>query len=125
MQHKPLSYCIACIWLINGFFCKVLNLTPRHEQIVARILGADYARPLTIIIGLLEVGMGAWIISGKWRRLNFTLQILIVAFMNILEYVLASDLLLWGKLNALFAFIFICFLYYIEFHINRKSATNI
>ena len=37
--HQVLHYLIAAVWLANGLFCKVLNLVPRHQQIVARILG--------------------------------------------------------------------------------------
>jgi len=42
-----LNYCIAIIWLLNGLFCKVLNLVPRHQEIVARILGSTHSRALT------------------------------------------------------------------------------
>ena len=57
--NKALTLLISVVWLANGLFCKVLNLVPRHEQIVARILGEDYSRPLTILIGLSEVLMAA------------------------------------------------------------------
>src|SRR5688572_10761350 len=102
--HKLLTYFIAAVWVANGLFCKVLNLVPRHQQIVARILGDDYARPLTLLIGLSEIGMAICILSGIKSRLNAMLQILIIATMNILEFMLVPDLLLWGKVNSIFAF---------------------
>jgi hypothetical protein len=34
---------------------------------------------------------------------------------------LASDLLLWGKLNALFAFLFVLVVYFNEFYLNKKQ----
>jgi len=37
--YTIVTYLIAAVWLVNGLFCKVLHLTPRHERIVARILG--------------------------------------------------------------------------------------
>jgi len=49
--HKILNLAIAAIWIVNGLFCKVLNLVPRHQQIVARILGSEYSRLFTIVIG--------------------------------------------------------------------------
>jgi len=114
------SYFIAAVWLVNGLFCKVLNLVPRHELIVARILGNGYSRELTILIGAAETGMALWILSKIKTRLNSILQIVIVGTMNTIEFVLAPDLLLWGRLNALFAFLFIVLIYYNEFQRYRK-----
>ncbi|MEP6795220.1 MAG: DoxX-like family protein, partial [Saprospiraceae bacterium] len=53
-SHKILTYFIATIWVANGLFCKVLNLVPRHQEIVARILGNNHSRLLTFLIGLSE-----------------------------------------------------------------------
>jgi hypothetical protein len=36
--YKLLNYLIAAVWLVNGLFCKVLGLVPRHQEIVATIL---------------------------------------------------------------------------------------
>ena len=119
--YKILTYFIAAVWIANGLFCKVLNLVPRHEQIVARILGDDYSRPLTIIIGLSEIIMAVWILSGYKTRLNAIAQITVVATMNTLEFILVPDLLIWGKLNSLFAFIFILVVYYNEIYFNKKQ----
>ena len=119
--YNILTYCIATVWIANGLFCKVLNLVPRHEQIVARILGDDHSRLLTILIGLSEIIMAVWILSGYKTKLNAIAQITVVATMNILEFILVPDLLLWGKLNSLFAFIFILIVYFNEFYFNKKQ----
>jgi hypothetical protein len=119
-KHKFLNYSISTVWIANGLFCKVLDLVPRHRQIVASILGEDLSKPLTILIGLSEIGMAIWIISRRWTKLNAVLQILIIATMNVLEFSLVPDLLLWGKANALFAFMFILLIYYNEFNLNKK-----
>src|SRR5258705_5486250 len=111
-KHKLLNYFIAAVWLINGLFCKVLNLVPRHQQIVARILGSEHARLLTFLIGLSEIVMAIWILSNVKTRLNTIAQILVIAAMNTLEFFLVPDLLLWGRANAVFAFIFIIIIYY-------------
>lgn len=120
--HKLLTYCIAAVWIANGLFCKVLNLVPRHEQIVARILGNDYSRILTILIGLSEIFMAIWILTGFKTRINALVQIAVVATMNTLEFILVPDILLWGKLNSMFAFLLILIIYYNEFHLNKKIA---
>jgi hypothetical protein len=111
---------IATVWMINGLFCKVLNLVPRHQEIVARILTTDNARSLTLIIGIAETGMAAWIVSGIRKRFNAVLQIVLIATMNTIEFIQASDLLLWGRANAIFAFAFILLIYYNEFRVDNK-----
>ena len=120
--HKILTYFIATVWVANGLFCKVLNLVPRHQEIVARILGNEHSRLLTILIGLSETLMTVWILSGIKTRLNAATQILVIATMNTLEFILVPDLLLWGKANSIFAFIFILLIYYYEFRLNKKLA---
>ena len=118
--NKALTLLISVVWLANGLFCKVLNLVPRHEQIVARILGEDYSRPLTILIGLSEVLMAVWVLSKFKSKLNTIMQIIVVLTMNTLEFILVPDLLLWGRLNSLFALLFISLVYYNEFVLNKK-----
>lgn len=124
IKHRVSTFLIALVWLINGFLCKVLNLVPRHEQIVARILGENYSRLFTIIIGLLEIGMAIWVLTRYQAKLNALTQICIVAAMNILEFILVPDLLLWGRFNALFALLFIVFIYYNEFVINKEPKAQ-
>ena len=120
--HKLLTFCIAAIWFINGLFCKVLNLVPRHQQIVASILGSQYSRIFTMLIGLSETAMAIWILSSIKTRLNAISQIIIIAVMNTLEFFLVPNLLLWGKFNSVFAFLLIIAIYYNEFYLNKKLA---
>lgn len=105
------KYSIPLVWLLNGLLCKVLNLVPRHSEIVARILGEEFSSPITIAIGVSEILMAVWILSGIQPKLNIFVQIGIVAIMNIIEFTQAPDLLLWGKLNSFFAFLFIAVVY--------------
>lgn len=118
--HRTLTYLIAFVWLINGLFCKVLNLVPRHREIVGRILVYDHAQLLTLLIGILETVMAIWIISAMYPKLNSFVQILVIASMNALEFILVPDLLLWGRANAFFALLFILLIYFNEFHLHRK-----
>jgi hypothetical protein len=120
--HRLLTYSIATIWLANGLFCKVLNLVPRHQQIVAKILGNEHSRLLTIVIGCSEIFMVIWILSNIKSRLNALIQIIIIATMNTLEFILVPELLLWGKVNAIFAFILILSVYFNEFYLNKKLS---
>ena len=121
--HKIATAFIALVWIVNGLFCKVLNMEPRHEEIVQRITSFD--RPsayyLTFLIGISEIIMAIWIISRILPKLNAITQIVIIATMNILEFTLASDLLLWGRFNVVFAFLFMLIIYFNEFHLSKKT----
>ena len=110
-----LNFLIALVWLVNGLLCKVLALVPRHQRIVARILGENHSAMRTKVIGASEVVMALWIVSGIRPTLNAIMQIVIIAVMNVMEFVLAPDLLLWGRFNAVFAFLFILLIFYNEF----------
>jgi hypothetical protein len=55
-------------------------------------------------------------------RLNTITQIIVIATMNTIEFILVPDLLLWGRFNALFALLFILLIWYNEFHL-RKEVT--
>lgn len=119
--NQSLTLLFAAIWLMNGLFCKVLNLVPRHQAIVARILGDSHARLFTILIGCSEIIMAVWILSGLWRRINALTQIAVIATMNTLEFFLVPDLLLWGRWNAFFALLLILAIYLNEFHLRPKQ----
>ena len=122
--HRIVTVFIALVWITTGLFCKVLNMVPRHEEIVQRILSLD--RPsayfITMLIGIFEILMAIWIISRIKTKLNAISQIIIIATMNVLEFILAPDLLLWGRFNSLFAFLFILIIYFNEFHLNKKTT---
>lgn len=122
---KWLTYFIAMVWIVNGLLCKVLNLVPRHQEIVSRILDISDARFYTLLIGIVETAMGLWILSGILSRLNAITQIVIIAGMNALEFVLAPDLLLWGKFNALYAGIFIIVIFCNEFILGNRMVDEV
>lgn len=124
-KYNLSKYFIAIVWLVNGLFCKVLNFVPRHQQIVSEILSHNNARLLTLLIGISEIGMTVWILSGFKTRLNAITQIVIIAAMNSLEIFIVPDLLLWGKANAAFAFMFIILIYYNEFYLNKDAVLHI
>ena len=123
--NQYLNYLIAAVWIANGLFCKVLNLVPRHQEIVARIIGNAHAGVLTRMIGFAEIAMALWILSGIRTKLNAITQVVVIATMNSLEFILAPDLLLWGRFNALFAFLFILLIVYNEFYLRNRQTQQI
>lgn len=108
-MRTPLRILIAAVWLVMGLGAKVLGLAPRHREIVSRILGEEHADTLTLVIGLGEILLAAWILSGRYPRLCVAVQIGLVATMNVIESTLARDLLLFGRWNLLVAVAFMVF----------------
>lgn len=94
---------------------------PRHQQIVGRILNEEHARTLTLLIGIAEIIMAIWVLSKFKAKLNAIAQILLVISMNIIEFILVPDLLLWGHLNLLFALLFAGLIYYNTFSKNHHN----
>lgn len=120
-KYSLINVLIAAVWLVNGLLCKVLNLVPRHQEIVKEILSTEYAGLLTILIGIAEVVMTVWILSNYKPKWNAVIQIVIIAVMNIIEFTMVPHLLLWGRLNIVFAAMFIALIYFNEFHLNKKQ----
>lgn len=118
--RKILSYIIAAVWGINGLI-KIFNIVPRHQQIVAEILGSSSFGILTKAIGLGEMLLAIWILTSIKSRLCAWFQVIIVMLMNTLEFFLAPDLLLFGKLNIVLATIFCLVILYQEYGFRTKS----
>ena len=98
-----------------------MHLVPRHEQIVGQIIGTSSAGTFTFWIGIGETALGIWILTGKRMKETAVIQILLIGTMNTLEFMMVPELLLWGKLNALFAFLFILVIYINAFLVQRDA----
>ena len=61
---------LASLWLHQGLWAKILGRDPSHREIVARMPGmkASTARVATTAIGVVEVCMAAWVLSGRRPR---------------------------------------------------------
>lgn len=109
--------------MVNGLVFKTLNIVPRHQQIVARILGESYALEITKAIGFAEMLMAFWVLSRIRSKLCAVVQIITVGSMNILEFVLAPDLLLFGRANIVVASVFMAVVYADAFVLSRKDGS--
>jgi uncharacterized membrane protein YphA (DoxX/SURF4 family) len=112
---------ICLVWAANGLLCKLLNLVPRHQEIVGRILGEQHAWLFTKAIGMSELLMVAWILSRIKSRFCAVFQMVIVGVMNIIEFILVPDLLLFGRMNIVFASMFIALIYFNEFVLDKSK----
>lgn len=124
MRRPLLTTLICLVWFANGLFCKVLNLVPRHQEIVTRILGEQHSWLFTKAIGVSEMLMVVWILSRIKSRFCAIFQMVVVGSMNILEFILAPDLLLFGRMNIVFAAIFIGLIYVNEFIVVKRKIVN-
>jgi len=115
--QRIIDFLLGSVWLVMGLYCKLLGQVPRHEQIVAQILGPEHATAWTRAIGIGEILLGLWIAAGWRRKTSATLQISLVMLMNALEIWRAGDLLLWGPANFLFALMFCALVYWNAFRL--------
>lgn len=113
--HHIITWFIIAVWVLNGLFAKILSIVPRHEQIVSKILSVDYSRILIVMIGVGELFVALWIMSKLKSKWCAWFQILIVMCMNVLEFVLVPELLLFGRVNLLLAILFCVLIYWNEF----------
>lgn len=121
--YKILTIFIASVWLINGIYAKILGFVPRHELIVEKILQTQHAKTLIIFIGIAEIFMAIWILSGKHSKINAISQAFIILLMNILEFTFAPELLLWGKWNLIFSCLFVALILWNEFYLNKNAKS--
>jgi hypothetical protein len=124
LPHILATIIIASVWYVNGFFCKILNFVPRHQEIVGRILGVEHAWVFTKVIGVSEVFMVIWILSRIKSRFCAISQMVIVGTMNVIEFILTPDLLLFGRMNIVFASFFIVLIYLNEFIFGKRATIN-
>jgi len=122
--HITLNLLVAAVWIANGLFCKVLNMVPRHQLIVARILGASHAELFTKAIGISEILMAVWILSRIKPKFCAVTQMFVIGLMNTIEFILAPDLLLFGHINAIVAACFITIIYLNEFVLIKPGNTK-
>lgn len=84
----------AAVWIVFGLVFKVLHFVPRHERIVAAVLGDSVSGPVTLAVGVAETLLGVWILSKRWPRTCAAVQTMAILSMNALELSLAREHLL-------------------------------
>jgi uncharacterized membrane protein YphA (DoxX/SURF4 family) len=89
-----LQLLIGAVWIFHGLYSKLLRGIPRHRAIVARVLGETHADLATNVVGVGEIVLGVWALTG-WQRVPCAVvQTLGLIAMNALEIALAADLLI-------------------------------
>ena len=88
---------VAATWLVHGLFNKLLGGSPRHLAIVQAVpgLGGSTGEHVLTVVGVFEVALALWVLTGWTPVLCAAAQTLALMSMNILELTYARDLLLW------------------------------
>ncbi len=88
---------VASVWLIHGLFNKLLHFSPRHLLIVQSVPGLAGARGEIVLtaVGLFEVGLALWVVSGWAAGACAAIQTVVLLSMNVVELSVARSLLLW------------------------------
>ena len=92
---------VGAVWLVFGVVFKAFDVVPRHRQIVARVLGERWSRPVILLVAAGEATLGAWMIAGRLLVPCVALQTAAIVTMNALELRYARDLLLAPRLMLL------------------------
>jgi uncharacterized protein YqjF (DUF2071 family) len=88
---------VAAVWLVHGLFNKLLAGSPRHLAIVQSVpgLGGVTGERVLTAVGVAEVAIALWVLSGWRPRLCAATQTLALLSMNLVELTYARPLLLW------------------------------
>lgn len=94
---RTLRLSVASVWLVHGLYNKLLGGSPRHLAIVQSVPGLAGAAGVRMVtaVGLFEVAIALWILSGRWARRCAATQTAALLSMNVVELTFARHLLLW------------------------------
>lgn len=75
---------VALVWLYEGLWCKLMGRMPHQVDVVAAhpLFGPRSARAVLYAIGVVEVGLAAWVLSGWEPRFAALIQTLLLVGMN-------------------------------------------
>jgi uncharacterized membrane protein YphA (DoxX/SURF4 family) len=80
-----LRFTVAAVWLYHGLWNKLLSPAGRHAEIVqsAQVLAGIPQATMLIIIGVVEVTVAVWVLSGAAPRVAATVQTVLLILMNV------------------------------------------
>jgi uncharacterized membrane protein YphA (DoxX/SURF4 family)/SAM-dependent methyltransferase len=105
---RLLAALVASVWLYHGLVNKLLDGEPRHLAIVQAVpgLAGTAGEAVLALVGVAEVLLAAWVLSGVLPRTCAAAQALFLLPMSALELAFARQHLLWPAmlvpLNLLF-----------------------
>jgi uncharacterized membrane protein YphA (DoxX/SURF4 family) len=96
ITDKSVRPLVAAVWLVHGLYNKLLGGSPRHLAIVQSVLGlaGSAGERVLTMVGLFEVALALWILSGRAPRRCAATQTVVLLSMNVVELTFARHLLL-------------------------------
>lgn len=84
MTSLVIRSAVAGVWLYEGLWCKLLGREARQVEIVANVpfLSPGLARGFIKVLGLVEVGLGVWALSGVMPVLCALAQTVLLVALN-------------------------------------------
>ncbi|MGF1485457.1 MAG: DoxX-like family protein [Opitutales bacterium] len=119
-MERVVRWFAAGVWLFFGLGLKVFGLDPRHEAIVATVVGAQWAGPLTLAVGIAETLLAIWILTARWPLLCAAVQTVAIVSMNTLEILRASHILYSPVLMVSANTVFLSLVWWAALHRHRK-----
>ncbi len=94
---RPATAFVAGVWLVHGAYNKLLHGSPRHLAIVQSVpgFGGTAGEHVLFAVGLFEVAIAVWVLSGWMAYLCAATQTVALLSMNVIELSVARHLLLW------------------------------
>jgi uncharacterized membrane protein YphA (DoxX/SURF4 family) len=76
---------VAAVWLYEGLWNKVLGRAQREAQVVAAVpvFGPRFGQPFLKALGIVEVLLAAWIMSGIYPGTCAVVQIALLVVLNV------------------------------------------
>jgi hypothetical protein len=67
VNPRLVRFSIALVWFYQGLWCKVLVGSAHHLAVISAVpvVGPAAGRIALIGVGLVECGLGAWVMAGK------------------------------------------------------------
>jgi uncharacterized membrane protein YphA (DoxX/SURF4 family) len=83
---------VAAVWLYEGLWCKILGRVPLQLQVVTAVprLGPQFGAPFLRTLGIVEVALAAWVMSGVSPALCAMVQTALLIVLN-------ANGLLWAR----------------------------
>jgi len=75
---------IAGVWLYEGLWCKILARAPQQAAVVAAhpLFSPERARLVLLVIGVVEVALAVWVLTGLTPVLAALAQTVLLVGMN-------------------------------------------
>jgi uncharacterized membrane protein YphA (DoxX/SURF4 family) len=83
---------VAAVWLYEGLWCKILGRVPSQLDVVTAVprFGARFGRPFLKALGVVEVSLALWVMTGLAPGLCAIAQTALLVILN-------ANGLLWAR----------------------------